>query len=77
LIPLFVTGKQYIAEGRLPLVPLPEQTIKVKNAITDLNGTWEINFSTSSSFWQGNATNGSWQKIFTGLLQLINVIRLS
>lgn len=49
-------AQDYMAGGRVSLAPVPQQVSGVKQAVTSLNGEWEINFSSRISA-------GVWRKI--------------
>lgn len=56
-------AQQFLADGRTPLVPLPQQTTGVQHPILNLNGVWEINRQPAASFWLDQAKGANWQKI--------------
>lgn len=57
-----IAGAQnFIAAGRFPLAVIPSQTDEVPNAVTSLNGTWEINMNPGKEVWKTG--EGIWKKV--------------
>lgn len=58
LLSNIIQAQDYIAPGRQALAPLPATTAGVKEAVTTMAGTWEINLENDNNSWKAIAVPG-------------------